>query len=117
MTMTNFYSVVAPLGLINSPTNVTMATGSTLRLECTFVSFPPPTIMWYQDDHMVSEGDVTVRAAGNITTSVLILDDVSDVASGVYRCLAELDIEGRPVERRCSENATITVIGKETIGN
>ena len=107
-------SVVASLGQITSPTDVTMPTGSILRLECTFVSFPPPIIMWYQDGRLVSEGDMTMSTAGNITTSALVLNNVSEAVGGVYRCLAELDIEGRPVERRYSDNATVTVRGKET---
>ena len=109
----NFMSVVAPLGLIKSPANVTIPIGSMLRLECTFVSFPSPIIMWYQDDRLVSEGDITVSTAGNITTSVLVLNNVSEMVGGVYRCLVELDIEGRSVEKRHSDNATVTVIGKE----
>jgi len=59
-----------------------------ITLTCSAEGFPTPTIVWFMNDTMISNGVTGVNGSMNLFTSTLIIFDTSFDDSGVYHCQA-----------------------------
>ena len=65
--------------------------GQELRLRCSYVGVPMPTVVWIQDDLMLTNGEdgvvITGGAPGD-SEITLVISAVEPTNSGMYTCRA-----------------------------
>ena len=58
------------------------------RLNCSAEGFPIPSIVWFMNDTMISNGMTIVQSTININSSTLIISNANFNDSGMYYCKA-----------------------------
>ena len=82
----------------------------TFMLSCSVEGFPRPSIVWYMNDTVISDGVTSVEEPMNVNSSVLTISDAGFNYSGMYYCLAVSS--EFPDLSVTSTVAIITVVGK-----
>ena len=82
-------------------------------LSCSAEGFPRPSIVWYMNDTVISDGVTSVEEPMNINSSRLTISDAGFNYSGMYYC--EAVSSEFPDLNVTSSVAIITVVGKLVI--
>ena len=84
-----------------------------MTLTCSAEGFPRPSIVWYMNNTMISDGVTdAISSSMNVLDSTLILSNVNFSDSGMYYCEA-MSSEFTDLNVT-STVANVTVVGKKT---
>ena len=85
----------------------------TFALSCSVEGFPRPSILWYMNDSVISDGVTSVEKPMNINRSNLTISDAGFNYSGMYYCQA---VSNKFIDLNVTSTvAIITVVGKLVI--
>ena len=85
----------------------------TLTLSCSAEGFPRPSIVWYMNNTVITDGVTSVKEPMNINSSTLTICDAQFDYTGEYYCQAVSS--EFPDLNVTSSVAIITVVGKLVI--
>ena len=107
-----FVSTVGPFFTTN-PTSQEVVIDGDFSLTCSAEGFPRPSIVWFMNDTMISDGVTGDNTSATLFTSTLMISNASFDYSGLYYCQA-LSTEF-PDLNVTSTVASITVVGELSI--
>ncbi|XP_067843003.1 myosin light chain kinase, smooth muscle-like [Heptranchias perlo] len=94
--------------ILQDMNNVAVLLGETTSLKCQILAFPRPEITWYRENQEVVEVKrikiVTITEAEVLTSSEIIIQNVQEEDTGIYRCKA-VNPHG---EAKCEAEITVT---------
>ena len=105
-----FLPVVRPHFIINPIATQEVVTNGTLTLTCSAEGFPKPSIVWFINNTMISNGMTNIGSTMNVNSSTLIISNVTFNDSGMYYCQAVSN--EFPDVNVTSTIAIITVVGE-----
>ena len=104
---------VGPHFIVNPVASQEVVINGTLMLSCSADGFPRPSIIWYINDTVISDGVTSVEEPMNVNRSNLTISDAGFNYSGMYYCQA---VSNEFVDLNVTSTvATITVVGKLVI--
>ena len=83
-----FVLTVGPHFITNPITSQEVAINRGFRLTCSAEGFPIPSIVWFMNNTMISNGMTIVQSTLNINSSTLIISNPIFNDSGMYYCQA-----------------------------
>ena len=104
---------VGPHFIVNPIASQEVVINGTLMLSCSAEGFPRPSIVWYMNDTVISDGVTSVEEPMNVNSSTLTISDAGFNYSGMYYCQA---VSNEFVDLNVTSTvAIITVVGKLVI--
>ena len=101
---------VGPLFITNPITSQEVAINREFRLNCSAEGFPIPSIVWFMNNTIISNGVTNIQGSMNVNSSTLIISNATFSDSGMYYCQAVSS--EFPDLNVTSTTAIITVLGK-----
>ena len=104
---------VGPHFIVNPIAIQEVVINGTFMLSCSAEGFPRPSIVWYMNDTVISDGVTSVEEPMNVNRSTLTISDAGFNYSGMYYCQA---VSNEFVDLNVTSTvAIITVVGKLVI--
>ena len=101
---------VGPHFITNPITSQEVVINREFRLTCRAEGFPIPSIVWFMNNTMISNGMTYIQGPMNVNISTLIISNANFNDSGMYYCQAVSS--EFPDLNVTSTTANITVLGK-----
>ena len=108
-------STVGPRFTVNPVASQEVVINGTLTLSCSAEGFPRPSIVWYTNNNVITNGVTSVKESMNVYSSTLTIRDAQFDYAGEYYCHAVSS--EFPDLNVISTVAIITVVGKLVINN
>ena len=101
---------VGPHFITNPTASQEVIINREFRLTCSAEGFPIPSIVWFMNNTMISNGMTIVQSTLNVNSSTLIISNANFNDSGMYYCQAVSS--EFPDLNVTSTTAIVTVVGK-----
>ena len=105
-----FLLTVGPRFIVNLTASQEVVINGTFTLSCRAEGFPRPSIVWYINGTVISDGVTSVEEPMNVNSSTLTISNAGFDYSGTYYCQAVSS--EFPDLNVTSDVSIITVVGK-----
>jgi len=84
-----FLSIVGPRFITHPIASLEVVINGDFMLTCSAEGFPRPSIVWFMNNTMITNGVTRIDTPMNVINSTLIISNANFNASGMYHCRAE----------------------------